>query len=123
MPTRKGLKVDVNKRTVILLGGDEVLICEFLVDGRLSEHISKFKYLRCTLVQMVANIVGKVEDATRSLVNAGSLQLKYTRVLHETMLVLVLLYGSETTVGRDKGRIMLELCKLTTLEVYWALVE
>ena len=36
--------------------------------------------------------------AIRSLVNAKSLQLECSKVLHETLLVAVLVYGSETLI-------------------------
>ena len=38
----------------------------------------------------------------RSLVNARSLKLECTRVLHESLLVPVLVYGSETMIWREK---------------------
>ena len=38
----------------------------------------------------------KVVGAIRSLVNARDLQLECARVMHETLLVPVLMYGSET---------------------------
>ena len=38
----------------------------------------------------------RVTGTIRSLVNDRDLQLKYARVLHETLLVLVLMYDSET---------------------------
>ena len=38
----------------------------------------------------------KVAGVIRSLVNARSLRLECARVLHESLLVLVLMYGSET---------------------------
>ena len=38
----------------------------------------------------------RIADAIRSLVNAKNLQLEYARVLHESLLVPVLMYGSET---------------------------
>ena len=40
--------------------------------------------------------------AIRSVVNARSLQLERARVLHESLLVLVLTYGSETMIWREK---------------------
>ena len=40
--------------------------------------------------------------AIRSLVNARDLQLEYSRVLHETLLVLVLMYGNETVLWKEK---------------------
>ena len=43
-------------------------------------------------------------DAIRSLVNARSLQLECAEVLHESLLVSVLTYGSETMVWREKLR-------------------
>ena len=46
----------------------------------------------------------RVAGAIRSLVNARSLQLKWARVLHESLLVPVLTYGSETMIWRKKER-------------------
>ena len=43
--------------------------------------------------------------AIRSLVNARDLQIEYARVLHETMLVPVLTYGSETILWKERPRI------------------
>ena len=40
----------------------------------------------------------RVAGATRSLVDARDLQLMWARVLHETLLVPVLMYSSETMV-------------------------
>ena len=40
----------------------------------------------------------RVAGAIRSLVNARDLQLECTRVLHETLLVRVLMYGSENVM-------------------------
>ena len=42
--------------------------------------------------------------AIRSLVNARDLQLECARVLHETLLVPVLIYGSETMLWKEKER-------------------
>ena len=42
----------------------------------------------------------RVAGAIRSLINAWSLQLEYARVLHESLLVPVLTYGSETMIWR-----------------------
>ena len=46
--------------------------------------------------------VRRVAGAIRSLVNARSLQLECARVLHESLLVPVLVYGSETMIWREK---------------------
>ena len=42
--------------------------------------------------------------AIRSLVNARDLQLECARVLHETLVVPVLLYSSETMLWKEKER-------------------
>ena len=44
----------------------------------------------------------KVAGAIRSLVNARDLQLECARFLHETLLVPVLIYGSDTLLWKDK---------------------
>ena len=46
---------------------------------------------------------GREAGVIRSLVNAMSLQLECTRVLHESFLVTVLMYGSETQPQRSPG--------------------
>ena len=44
----------------------------------------------------------RIAGAIRSLVNATDLQLECARVLHETLLVSVLMYGNETMLWRKK---------------------
>ena len=44
----------------------------------------------------------RVAGAITSLVNARSLQLECARVLHESLLVPALTYGSETLMLREK---------------------
>ena len=46
----------------------------------------------------------RVAGAIRSLVNAWDLQLESTRVLHETLLVPIFMYGSKTMLWKDKER-------------------
>ena len=46
----------------------------------------------------------RVAGAIRSLVNARNFQLECARVLHETLLVPVLMYGSETMLWKEKER-------------------
>ena len=46
---RRGLKVNADKRKVMLLNGEDRLECEFRVDGVRLEHVSKLKYLGCVL--------------------------------------------------------------------------
>ena len=46
----------------------------------------------------------RVAGVIRSLVNARYLQLDCARVLHETLLVPLLIYGSETMLGKGKER-------------------
>ena len=44
----------------------------------------------------------RVASAIRYLVNASDLQIECARVLHETLLVPVLIYGSETILWKEK---------------------
>ena len=46
----------------------------------------------------------RVSGANRSLINARGFQLECTRVLHETLLVPVLTYGSETMIWKEEER-------------------
>ena len=43
----------------------------------------------------------RVSGASRSVVNARGLQLERARVLHETLLVPVLMYDSETMIWKE----------------------
>ena len=44
------------------------------------------------------------------LVNARSLQLECARVFHESLLVPVLMYGSESMIWREKERSRISCC-------------
>ena len=46
----------------------------------------------------------RVASTIRSLVNVRDLQLECARVLHETLVVPVLMYGSETVLWKEKER-------------------
>ena len=96
------------------------LECEVCVDGIHLEHVSEVKYLGCVLDESVTVLeCGEWEDGVRSLVNARSLQFECARVLHQSLLVLVLTYCSDTMIWREKGALGLGLYRWTTLEVYW----
>ena len=94
-----------------LLGGEERLKCEVCVDGIRLENVLEFKYLGCVLDESgtdEAECSSKVASGRRaagtirSLVNAFSLQLQCAKILHESLLVPVLKYGSETMIWREK---------------------
>ena len=57
----------------------------------------------------------RVAAATRSLVNARSLQLECARILHESLLVPVLMYGSETIIWREKERSRIRAVQMDNL--------
>ena len=44
----------------------------------------------------------RIAGAIRSLVNARDLQLACARILHETLLIPVLVYGSETMLWKEE---------------------
>ena len=69
------------------------------------EHVSEFNCLGCVLDESGTDEAEcsrkvasgrRVAGAIRSLVNARSLQLECAKVLHESLLVPVLTYGSDT---------------------------
>ena len=83
---------------------EEGLECEVYVDGIHLEHVLEFKYLGCVLNNSSIDraecsrkvmIGSRVAFAIRSLVNARHLHA-FVRVLHETLLVHIRTYGSET---------------------------
>ena len=81
--------------------------CEVYIDGIHLEHVLKFKYFGCIFnesgtdrVECSRRVASWSRDAgvIRSLVNVRDLQLEYDRVLQETFLVPVLMYGSENVM-------------------------
>ena len=86
--------------------------CEVCIDGIHLEHISEFKYLGCVLDESgtdKAECSRKVESGRRvvsaigSPVNVRSLYLECARVLHESLLVPILTYGSENYIEGGGG--------------------
>ena len=57
-----------------------------------------------------------IARAIKSLVNASDLQLECPRVFHEKLLVAVLMYGSETMLGKRRRDPELWLYRWTTSE-------
>ena len=57
----------------------------------------------------------KVAGAVKSLVNARDLQLECARVLHETLFVPVLMYGSETMLWKEKERSRIRAVQMDNL--------
>ena len=53
--------------------------------------------------------------AIRSLINSRGLQLEWARVLHETLLVPVLIYGSETMLWKEKERSRIRAVQMDNL--------
>ena len=95
------------------MNGEEGLEYDVYVDGVRLEHDSVFKYLGCVLDE--AGIDGaeysrkvatgrRVANVISSLVNVRNFQLKFARLLHETLLVPVLMYGCKTIFWKEKER-------------------
>ena len=77
------------------------------------EHVSEFIYLGCFLDESGTDeaeghnkvVSGRrVAGAIRFLVNVKGLKLECTRLLNETLLVSVFMYGTETMIWREKER-------------------
>ena len=107
----RGLKVNAGKSKMMVRNGEEGLECEVHLDGVRLVHVSEFKYLECVLDEVgtygaecskKVAIKRRVAGAIRSLVDARDLQIECARVLHETLPVPVLAYGSgESGEGKD----------------------
>ena len=103
---RRILHVNVDQRYVMVLDGEEGLICK--------NFVNQFKYLQCVEDERgtdVAECLRKVEGIIRSLVNDINLQPEFVSVFHEAILILVVLYGSETVAWREKENLGLQLCR------------
>ena len=103
---RRGLKVIAGKSKGVVLNAEEGLECEVHVDEICLEYVSEFKYLRCVLdeAECSRKVVSgrRVAGSIRPLATARDLQLEYARVLHETLLIPVLMYGFETMLWKEK---------------------
>ena len=86
---------------VMILNEEEGLEYEIHVLGIHLENVLEFKYLGSVLdisgtdgAECSRKMVSgrKVIGAIRSLVNAMDLQIEYAKVLHETLLILVLMF-------------------------------
>ena len=104
---------------VMVLGGEEELEYEVCIYRIHLEHVSEFKYLGCVLdesgkdeAEYSIEVLSGRRDAgvIRSLANAKTLQLEFARVLHESLLVPVLKYGSVIMICREKGRSVIKGC-------------
>ena len=94
-----------------MLNREEGLECEVHIDGIRLENVSELKYLD-ELGTDEAECSRKVAGAISSLVNAMDLQLECTRVVHETLLVPVLMYGNETMLWKEK-----EISRIRTVQM------
>ena len=99
---RRCLKVNADKSKVMVLGGEEGLEYEVCEDAIRLEHVSGIKYLGCVLDESGTDETEcsrkvtsgrRVIGAIRFLVNPRSLQPECARVLHKSLLVLVLTFG------------------------------
>ena len=57
----------------------------------------------------------RIAGAIRSLINARGLKLECARGLHELVLMLVLMYGSETMMWREKERSWIRAVQMVNL--------
>ena len=101
---RRGFKVNPGNSKVMIMKGDEGLECEVHKDGICLGHVFDFKYLECVLdkagtygTEFSRKVASgrSVACAIRSLVYAMDLQIECAIVLYETLLVPVLMNGSE----------------------------
>ena len=107
------MKINAGKNKAMVLNGEEGIVCEVHIYGIHLKHVSELKYMGCVLDKLGTDETEcsrkeasgrRVAGAIRSLVHARYLQLECARVLHETLLVPVLMYGSETMSWKKKER-------------------
>ena len=117
-----GLKVNAGKSKVIVLGGEDGLDYEVCVDWILLENVSKFKKLGCVLDESGTDETEcsrklasgrRVAGAIRSLVNARSCEC--ARVLHKSLLVPLLMFGSETMIWKEEVRSRIRAVQMDNL--------
>ena len=108
----------------MVLKGEEGLECDVHVDEIGLEYVLEFKYLGCVLDKSGTGVAEcsrkvasgrRVAGAIRFLVNAWDLELECARILHETMLIPVLMYGSETVLWKEKERSRIRAVQMENL--------
>ena len=107
---RRGLKVNVDKSKVMVVSRENVQ-CRIMLDDEQLEQVSEFKYLGYVLddrgtddaeCSRKVSSGRRVAGAIKSLMNAKGLSLECAKVLHESMLLPVLMCGSEAMVRSRK---------------------
>ena len=118
------MKVNAANNKVMVLNGEERLESEVHTDRIRFEHASEFKYLGCILDESGTDraecnrkmVSGRrVVGAIRSLVNAKDLKIECARVSHETLLIPVLMYDSETKLWNEKERSKIRVVQIDNL--------
>ena len=102
----------------MLLGVGEGLEYMVCIDRMQLAHASEFKYLGYILDESgtdETDCCRKVAGAIRSLFNGRGLQLKCDRVLHKSLLMSVLMYGSKTMIWKEKERSSIKVVQLNNL--------
>lgn len=121
---RRGMRVNADKSKVMVFGGEDGSVCDIRIGGVRLEQVQSFKYLGSVL-----NVKGndeadcenkvvqgrKVSGAIRALVNAKGMSVECARVLHESMLVPTLVYGSEVMVWKEKERSRIRAVQMDNL--------
>ena len=120
---RRGLTVNTDKSKVMVMS-DEHMQCQIMLDGEQLEQVSEFKYLGYMLDDKGTDDAEcgrkvssgrKVAGDIKSLVNAKGLSLKCMKVLHESMLIPVLMYGSESMVWKRRYRSKMQAVQMDNL--------
>ena len=119
---RRELKVNASKSKLMVLNGEEGLECEVHVNCIHLEHVSDFNYLGCVLDEKgtdEAEAIGRccVCRCYQVPGNARDLQHECARVLHETLLVPILMYGSETMLWKEKERSRIRAVQIDNLKI------
>ena len=93
---RSGLRVNAVKNRVMVLGGEEELEFDVCVDGISLAHVSEFKYSGCVLDESDTDEAESSRNVASGRRVAGTIRfLVNVSILHESLLVLVLMYGSD----------------------------
>ena len=108
---------------MLILGEEEGLEYEVCINEICLEHVFKFKYLGYVLdesdeAECSRKVVSGKKDA-----NAKSMQLECVRILHESLLEPVHMYGSETMIWRKKEGSRIRGVELDNLRGFWVLGE
>ncbi|CAG4947225.1 unnamed protein product [Parnassius apollo] len=121
----RGMKVNASKTKVMVFEREEnKTVCEIRIEGELIEQVDEFVYLGCIFsrdgrydkdIERRVNAGNRVNGALHSIVKNQNVSKKARMVIHNTVLVPTLMYGSESWVWQKKHESRINAVEMRSL--------